>query len=105
MSCSTSHFTTGSLKDAINSTNAAYIKSKIKPLITGASRLLCIIGKNTHKSDWVEWEINTAITNKKKLIGVKVSKDYTSPDAILGQGAIWALSFNFDAIKKAIDDS
>ena len=98
-------FYDGSLKDAINSTNAAYIKSKIKPLITGASRLLCIIGEKTHKSDWVEWEINTAITNKKKLIGVKVSKDYTSPDAILGQGAIWALSFNFDAIKKAIDDS
>ena len=98
-------FYDGSLKDAINSTNAAYIKSKIKPLITEASHLLCIIGKKTHKSDWVEWEINTAIKNKKKLIGVKVSKDYISPDAILDQGAIWALSFNFEAIKKAIDDS
>lgn len=94
-----------SLKDAINSSNADYIKSKIKPLITGATHLLCIIGEKTHKSDWVEWEINTAIANKKKLIGVKISKDFISPDSILYQGAMWALSFNFEAIKKAIEDS
>ena len=98
-------FNNGSLKGAINSTNAAYIKSKLKPLITGASRLLCIVGTETHKSDWVEWEINTARASGKKLIAVKVSKDCTSPKAILGHDATWALSFNFEAIKKAIDDS
>ena len=43
----------GSLKDAINSTNATYIKSKIKPLIQKASHVLCIVGKTSAKSDWI----------------------------------------------------
>ncbi|WP_338304959.1 TIR domain-containing protein, partial [Bradyrhizobium ottawaense] len=60
----------GSLKEAINSTNAPYIKSKIKPLILKASHLLCIVGKQSASSAWINWEIQTAVEAKKKLIGV-----------------------------------
>ena len=98
-------FYDGSLKDAINSTNAAYIKGKIKPKILAAGRLLCIVGEKTSKSDWIDWEIQTATDNSKKLIGVKIAKDNTSPSGLIGAGATWALSFNFDAIKKALDES
>ncbi len=95
----------GSLKDAIDSSSAAYIKSKIKPSITWCTYLLCIIGEQTYKSKWVEWEIKTALENGKKLIGVKISKDCTAPPAMLNQGAKWALSFTFDGIKKAVDEA
>lgn len=98
-------FYDGSLKDAIDSTNAAYIKSKIKPKILAARRLLCIIGAKTSKSKWIDWEIQTAKDNSKKLIGVKTAKDNTSPSGLIGAGATWALSFNFAAIKKALDES
>ena len=94
-----------SLKDAIDSTNAAYIKSKIKPMITWASYLLCIVGQETHKSKWVDWEINTAYENGKKLIGVKINKDCTSPSALFNKGTTWALSFTFEGIKKAVDSA
>src|SRR5437016_11401076 len=50
-------FYDGSLREAINSTNAAYIKSQIKPTILAASRLLCIVGEQTSKSAWIDWEI------------------------------------------------
>ena len=96
---------TGSLKDAIDSTNAAYIKSLIKPKIQGASHFLCIVGKECSKSAWIDWEIKTAVDSKKKLIGVKVEKAFTTPAALLNQGATWALSFNFDAIKKALESA
>ncbi|QAU49673.1 TIR domain-containing protein [Bradyrhizobium guangzhouense] len=95
----------GSLKDAINSTNATYIKSKIKPLIAKASHLLCIVGKQSASSDWITWEIQTAVDAKKKLIGVKVEKAYDSPKPLINNGATWALSFNFDAIKKAVESA
>jgi hypothetical protein len=95
----------GSLREPINSTNAVYIKSQIKPKILAASRLLCIVGKETAKSDWIDWEIKTAVDNKKKLIGVKVEKAFASPPRLLASGATWALSFNFDAIKKAVEES
>jgi hypothetical protein len=95
----------GSLKDAINSFNAAYIKTVIKPRIAASTNLLCIVGKDSSKSDWIDWEIRTAVDLKKRLIGVKIEKAYTSPAALLSNGATWALSFNFDAIKKAVESA
>jgi hypothetical protein len=98
-------FYDGSLRDAIDSTNAAYIKSQIKPKILGASHLLCIVGAQCSKSAWIDWEIQTAVDNSKKLIAVKIDKANTSPARLMANGAKWALSFNFDAIKKAVDES
>ena len=94
-----------SLGASINSLSAPYIKSQIKPKILAASRLLCIVGKKTSKSDWIDWEIQTAVDNKQKLIGVKIENENTSPSGLLSIRATWAMSFNFDAIKKAIDES
>jgi hypothetical protein len=95
----------GSLKEPINSTNAAYIKAQIRPKIAAATHFLCIVGKASSKSEWIEWEIDQAITGKKKLIAVKIEKDFTTPLALYNQGATWALSFNFDAIKKAVESA
>jgi hypothetical protein len=93
----------GSLKEAINSQDAEYIKSKIRPLINRASHLLCIVGKRSASSEWISWEIQTAVNAKKRLIGVKIEKSNTSPDPLLKNGTTWALSFNFEAIKKAVE--
>ena len=99
------NFYDGSLREAIDSTSAVYIKSQIKPKIQAASRLLCIVGSQTSKSKWIDWEIATAIENRKPLIAVKIEKSNTTPSLLLGNAAKWALSFNFDAIKKAVDES
>lgn len=88
---------------SINSTDAAVIKRAISAKINNSSYLLCIVGEKTHSSKWVEWEIGTAILNKKKLIAVKIDKSYTTPAQLLNCGAKWALSFTFDSIKKAFE--
>ncbi len=88
---------------SVNSTDAATIKRVISARIRGSTHFLCIVGKYTHKSGWVEWEVEKAVELKRKLIAVKTDSENTSPDAILGVGASWALSFTFDAIKKAIN--
>ena len=93
----------GSLKVGINSSDAAYIKSKIRPLIEKSSHVLCIVGKEAGTSDWINWEVQTGVDKNKKLIGVKLEKSYTSPPALLNNAAEWALSFTFDAIKKAVE--
>ena len=54
---------------------------------------------------WIDWEIRTAVSLKKKLIGVKISKSYESPAALLDNNATWAMSWTFDAIKKAVDEA
>jgi hypothetical protein len=98
-------FYDGSLRDAIDSKNAAYIKSKIRPLIDKSSHLLCIVGKECSDSAWIEWEVQTAVDLNKKLIAVKIEKSYSSPAVLLKNGAKWALSFNFPAIKSAVESA
>ncbi len=95
----------GSLKEAIDSNNAVYIKGKIKPLIEKSTHLLCIVGAECGNNSWITWEVQTAVNLNKKLIAVKVEKSCTSPSVLLNNSAKWALSFNFDAIKKAVDEA
>src|SRR5436309_933847 len=87
----------------VDSDRAAPIRRAISEKINGSTGLLCIVGEATSKSRWVTWEINKAVELGKRIIGVKVTKDCVTPSALYNVGATWALSFNFDAIKKAID--
>jgi hypothetical protein len=87
---------------SVDSNDAAAIRRVISARINGSTRFLCIVGKHPHKSTWVDWEINKAIELKKKLVGVKIDRYYTTPSALLGAGASWALSFSFDSIKDAL---
>ena len=94
-----------SLKVAINSEDAKYIKAQIKPKIIAADYLLCIVGKEAGTNDWIRWETQTAVTAGKRLIGVKIEKFNVSPPELLSNNATWAMSFTFDAIKKAVDQA
>lgn len=88
---------------SINSDSAAYIKRVIKNKITTSNVFLCLVGKNTYKSDWVKWEIDKAVELKKKIVAVKIDRSYQTPINLYGVGASWAQSFTYDAIKKALD--
>lgn len=99
------NFTDHSADISINSTNAAVIKRAITIKINNAKYFLCIVGKNTYKSNWVGWEIKKAVELKKKIIIVKTNKENLSPPSALNVGAAWAMSFTFDAIKTAIDNA
>ena len=46
---------------SINSTDATAIKRVISRYINEATYFLVIVGKKTHKSSWVKWEIEKAL--------------------------------------------
>ena len=98
-------FYDASVDVSVDSNDAAAIKRTISAGINNATYFLCIIGKQTHKSGWVKWEIEKAVELTKKLVAVKIDSGNTSPDAIQGVGAPWAMSFTFDSIKNAIDSA
>ena len=88
---------------SVDSTDAAEIKRVISASVRAATYFLCLIGKETHKSKWVAWEIAKAVEMKKRLVAIKIDKDDVSPAGLLNQGASWTLSFSLDGIAKAID--
>jgi len=94
-----------SIDVSVDSTNPAAIARVISARINKSTYLLCIIGRMTHKSKWVAWEIKKAVELKKKLVAVKIESDNTSPSEILGVGATWAMSFAFNPIKEAMKEA
>jgi hypothetical protein len=90
---------------SIDSTDSATIKRAISAKINNATYFLCLVGEKTNKSKWVKWEISKAVELKKKLVAVKINSTNETPSELLGVGAKWAMSFTFDAIKKAIDEA
>lgn len=88
---------------SIQSTNADAIKRAISAKINSAIHFLCLVGSKTSNSGWVTWEIEKAKEPKRKLVAVKIDSGNTTPGGLFNSGASWAMSFTFDAIKKAVD--
>ena len=47
------------------------VRDEIKKKFENASKLVVLIGQETHKSEWVEWEIDTFIQMKEPISGSK----------------------------------
>lgn len=68
-----------------NASNPDYIKSSIlAPQIDWAGALLVYVSANTKDSEWVNWEIEYAAKNEKRIIGVweHGAKDCELPSAL-----------------------
>ena len=87
-----------------NANNKEYIKSLLRPLINQASTFICLIGPNTHDSEWVNWEVEQAFKQGKRIIGVYLwgAKDSDIPPA-LEDAADAMVGWNHDTILDAIN--
>lgn len=58
------------VKEPINSTNAEYIKCRIREKLRKSNLVLAIAGMYASYSDWIEWELDTAIRLELPIVGV-----------------------------------
>ena len=63
-------FEEASPDEPIDSENAEYIKTRLRGKIRNADIVLGIAGVYASHSDWIEWELDTAIKNDIPIIGV-----------------------------------
>ena len=98
-------FESGLPKVAFNSAEAPQVKNELTEKIKAGTHLLCLIGKDVGNNDWINWQIQTASVKGKKVIAVRLHMNNKSPAALLNFGAVWAKSFTFDDIKKAVDEA
>jgi hypothetical protein len=114
-----------SLKDAVRDRSGKPISyppsdARSKPVrdeiirkFENASKLVVLIGDNTHKSDWVEWEINKFYEMKQKLCGDKTWKrirgmtlkgsEKASTPTALGGRSTKILQWDPEALDKWLD--
>ena len=99
----------------VNTWDISRIKAALVTAINRATYTLVIVGKNANKrhpksyeigyKNWINFEIAKSKLNKNKLVGVKLDREYESPDELIGSGAKWAMSFTKDAILKALNEA
>jgi hypothetical protein len=80
-----------SVKQPFDSTDGDYIRTQIRAKIRSASLLICLIGTQTASSRWVDWEIDFAGQERKRLLGVRLyngTKGERTPSTLTRHGGV-----------------
>ncbi len=48
------------------------IETHLKPRIRGAAAVLCLVGQNTHNSEWVQYELSVASSLGKSIVLARI---------------------------------
>lgn len=48
------------------------VETHLKPMLRGAAAVLCLVGQNTHNSQWVQYELSVASSLNKKIILARI---------------------------------
>lgn len=86
-----------------------YIKSMLRQRIDWAGVVIVLIGQKTHTRDWVDWEIEEANRQGKRIVGIHVydESDADVPEALEKYGDAlvgWNSEKIIDAIEGNPDD-
>lgn len=88
---------------SIKSENTAYIKRVIAGKIEQCDVFVVLIGKKSHKRKWISWEIAKAKECGKKIVAIKIRKNYASPQELLSAGTVWVYEYSEKKIREAIE--
>lgn len=92
---------------AIDSSDAAVIKTALTKKMKEATHLLVLVGEKTSTSKWISWEIARAKQSdiKLKLAAVKLKRLNITPSGLLNAGTAWATSFERDRVVQALNSA
>lgn len=79
---------------AFKGRHAYGLKRQLRREIKTTQRYLVIISQQTWQSEWVNWEINTAVQQDKKLLATKLDPTNITPIALLEADPLWIDPFN-----------
>lgn len=95
-----------SVKEPFDSTNADYIKRKIREKIDRCSVTVVYLSDKTASSKWVNWEIEESIKRGKGVIGVyKGDKAPTNVPSAFQQNDCKAMKWEHIKLMQAIEDA
>ncbi|MDQ6888932.1 MAG: TIR domain-containing protein [Bacteroidota bacterium] len=93
--------------EAINRTEAVVIKQSLTRMMKQAEYLLVIIGKKSHESKWIQWEIDRAKQQdiKLQLAAIKIENSFVTPNGLIGVGTSFTKAFTKDGIVTALKNA
>lgn len=90
----------------IKSTDPSRIRADLTRRLRHETDILVVlIGEETHEREYVLHEIDVAQEEGMPIVAVKLDRSNPTPDSLYGAGASWAMSKNYDAIRRAIENA
>jgi hypothetical protein len=75
------------LLDPVDSTNADYIRAKVREQMSGTSVTVVLLGDDTADSSWVDWEIEESLDKGNGLVGIRLGDGAQVPQRLVDCGA------------------
>lgn len=94
-------FSEASPDEPINSKNSAYIKHRLKEKISSSDIVLGIAGVYSSYSDWMEWELDTAMGENIPIVGI-VPRGCERVSSVVCSRAEEVVRWNTESIVEAI---
>jgi MTH538 TIR-like domain (DUF1863) len=93
--------------EAIDSHDKGVVKRALTPKMKAAEYLLVLVGEDTARSKWVEWEIERATEPdvNLKVAAIKLHKSSRLPRALQQIGAASATGFSLDNVTRVLNDA
>ena len=89
---------------SINSRDANYIKKCITKDIKNCDIFCVLIGKDTHKSEWIDkYEIPKAFELNKKIVGILIDKNNKLPKSFKKYSDLLSNEFTLDKIMELVE--
>ena len=65
------------------------IQRHLSPKLQGASAVIVLIGNNTHNHKWIEYEAQHALSNRKRVVAVRIPNTTgAAPRVVAGLGTV-----------------
>lgn len=75
------------LLSRVDSEKPDYIRQKIREQLKGSSVTVVLIGRDTCKSEWVQFEVEESLAANKGVLGICLEEGVTVPDSLIDCGA------------------
>ena len=87
--------------EPINSINASYIRTRLRERLQSADVIIALAGIYASHSQWMEWELDTALGLGKRIIGL-VPRGNERVSAMVSSRASTIIRWNTESIITAI---
>ena len=78
-----------------------YVRNYLKNIIKDCEAMLCLVGRNTHSSPWVAYELDVATSQSKTILPIRIPNTTGGLPKLIKQRNIKILEWN----SKVINDS
>lgn len=79
------------------------VKSYLRGIIGNCEALICLVGHDTHSSSWVNWELEVATSQSKRIVAVRIPKTNGGAPPLIWQRNISIIEWDARAINNALD--